>query len=64
MTLMLVELLRDLLEAHVVAPHHDRDARERRVLRDAYRERVDVEAAPCEQRRHAREHARLVLHKD
>ena len=44
------------------ALHHDRDARQRRVLGGADRERVDVEAAPREQRRDAREHAGLVLH--
>jgi hypothetical protein len=60
----LVELLGHLLETDVVAAHHDRDARQRRVLGDAHRERVDVESASREERRHAREHARLVLHED
>src|SRR3712207_3536739 len=40
------------------------DARKRRVVGGPDRERVDVEAAPGEEPRHARQHARLVLDED
>jgi acetolactate synthase small subunit len=56
-----VQLFGDLLERLTVDRNDDRHARHRGIVRLANRQRVDVEAAPCEQTRHPREDARLVL---
>src|SRR5690606_32107372 len=58
----LVELLGDLLQRQVGDVHHDRHPGDLRVLGDADRERLDVEAAPGEQRRDPGQDAGLVLH--
>ena len=60
----LVQLLRDLLVGHVVGLHDGRDARHGGVFRGAHGQRLDVEAAPRDEARHARQHAGLVLHQD
>src|SRR3569833_1078995 len=60
----LVHLLLDLLERRALAVDADRDPRDVVTLGRADRERVDVEAAPREQRRDAHQRARLVLDED
>lgn len=60
----LVELLGDLLEAHLVGLHDDGHAREALVLGGGHREGLDVEAAARDHAGHAGEHAGFVLHQD
>src|SRR5690349_13764234 len=57
----LVELLRDLLEGEVLDGDDDRHAGDVGVLGGPDGQRLDVEAAPREQARHAGEHTGLVL---
>ena len=58
----LVQLLGDLVDRVRRAVDRERDARDRRVVGRADRQRVDVEAAPREQARDPSQHAGLVLH--
>ena len=60
----LVELLGDLLEAHLVGLDDDGHAGEALVLRGGDGERLDVEAAAADEARDAGEHARLVLNEN
>ena len=57
----LVDLLLDLLQRVVLAVDAERDARDADAFGRPDRERVDVESAPCEHRRDARQRAGLVL---
>src|SRR5690606_4868170 len=58
----LVQLLGDLFEGQVGDVHHDRHPGDLRMLGDADREGLDVEAAPGEQRGDPGQDAGLVLH--
>src|SRR5699024_1871116 len=60
----LVELLGHLLEREVLDGHDDGHPRQSVRLRGPDRQGLDVEAPAGEERGHAREHARLVLHQD
>ena len=51
-----------LLDNTVLSPEDDAHARQVADLRPAHDQRVDVEPAPGQNARHARQHTRLVLH--
>src|SRR5262249_54290031 len=60
----LAKLLDDLLDDRVAAARREHDLRKRRVGRHVDRERVDVEAAPREERDDARELPKAVFDQD